>query len=124
MNFFEDAFRYFTNLDKEASAKHILLTGPNASKELEIVKQNIMANVTANNTDLLTAFSDQAMLVSRCPSSKRGGNLGTFKPGMLVREIDRVCFEKEIGVIHGPVETQFGSHLILVTRRVDDKGTS
>ena len=45
--------------------------------------------------------------------------LGTFKPGMMVKEFDTVCFEKEIGVVHGPVETQFGSHLILITRRYE-----
>jgi hypothetical protein len=28
MNFFEDAFRFFSNLNKEASAKHILMKGP------------------------------------------------------------------------------------------------
>lgn len=57
--------------------------------------------------------------MSECPSASRGGNLGTFKPGMMVREIDRICFEKEVNVVHGPVETQFGSHLILVTRRYE-----
>ena len=57
--------------------------------------------------------------VSECPSANRGGNLGTFKPGMMVKEFDEICFEKEIGVVHGPVTTQFGSHLILITRRYE-----
>ena len=40
MNFFNDAFRYFTNLNKEASAKHILIKGPDgASKCLELKEQ-------------------------------------------------------------------------------------
>ena len=57
--------------------------------------------------------------VSECPSANRGGNLGTFKPGMMVKEFDEICFEKEVGVVHGPVETQFGAHLILITRRYE-----
>ena len=57
--------------------------------------------------------------MSECPSAKRGGNLGTFKPGMMVKAFDEVCFEKELGVVHGPIETQFGSHLILITRRYE-----
>jgi peptidyl-prolyl cis-trans isomerase C len=57
--------------------------------------------------------------VSECPSAKRGGNLGTFKPGMMVKEFDEVCFNQEVGVVHGPIKTQFGSHLILVTRRYE-----
>jgi peptidyl-prolyl cis-trans isomerase C len=57
--------------------------------------------------------------VSECPSASRGGNLGTFKPGMMVKEFDRVVFEEEVGKVHGPVQTQFGSHLILITRRYE-----
>ena len=56
---------------------------------------------------------------SECPSASKGGNLGTFKPGMMVKEFDKVCFSEEVGKVHGPVETQFGSHLILITRRYE-----
>lgn len=38
---------------------------------------------------------------------------------MMVSEIDEICFDKEVGVVYGPVETQFGSHLVLVTRRYE-----
>ncbi len=58
MNFFEDAFRFFSNLNKEASAKHILMTGPEASKKLTILKEELKGA-----TDLSTAFSELAMKV-------------------------------------------------------------
>jgi peptidyl-prolyl cis-trans isomerase C len=114
MNIFEDAYRFFTNLKKEASAKHILMTGSGASDKLRLLKTEL-----ETATDLNTAFSELASKVSECPSASRGGNLGTFKPGMMVKEFDQVCFEKELGVVHGPIETQFGSHLILITRRYE-----
>ena len=38
---------------------------------------------------------------------------------MMVKEFDEVVFSKEVGVVHGPIETQFGSHLILITRRYE-----
>jgi peptidyl-prolyl cis-trans isomerase C len=38
---------------------------------------------------------------------------------MMVKEFDKVVFEAEIGKVHGPVETQFGSHLIFITRRFE-----
>ena len=38
---------------------------------------------------------------------------------MMVAEFDKVVFENEVGVVHGPVSTQFGSHLILITRRYE-----
>jgi peptidyl-prolyl cis-trans isomerase C len=60
-----------------------------------------------------------ALQVSECPSANRGGALGTFKPGMMVKEFDKVVFEMEVGKVHGPVETQFGSHLIFITRRYE-----
>ena len=91
MNFFEDAFRFFANMKKEASAKHILIKGSDASVKLEILKKEL-----AGAEDLSSAFSELASKVSECPSANRGGNLGTFKPGMMVKEFDKVCFEKEV----------------------------
>jgi peptidyl-prolyl cis-trans isomerase C len=93
MNFFEDAFRFFANMKKEASAKHILIKGSDASVKLEILKKEL-----AGAEDLSAAFSELASKVSECPSANRGGNLGTFKPGMMVKEFDKVCFEKEVRV--------------------------
>ena len=114
MNFFEDATRFFSNMNKEASAKHILVKGAGAVSKCEEYKTAL-----EGTTDLSNSFSELAAKVSECPSANRGGNLGTFKPGMMVKEFDKVCFEKEVGVVHGPVETQFGAHLILITRRYE-----
>ena len=114
MNFFNDAVRFFSNMNKEASAKHILIKGAGAEG-----KCRQYLSTLDGAEDLSTAFSELAAKVSECPSANRGGNLGTFKPGMMVKEFDKVCFEKEVGVVHGPVTTQFGSHLILITRRYE-----
>ena len=78
-----------------------------------------MLGELSESTDVSVAFSELAAKYSECPSANRGGNLGTFKPGMMVKEFDEVCFNKEVGVVHGPVSTQFGAHLILVTRRYE-----
>ena len=40
-----------------------------------------------------------------------------FRPGQMVAEFNDVCFNEEVGVVHGPVRTQFGYHLIEVTAR-------
>ncbi len=60
MNVFEDAFRFFTNLDKEASAKHILMTSADAPEKLAIVKKELEAVPPG---DLSTAFSELATKV-------------------------------------------------------------
>ena len=114
MNFFDDAFRFFSNMNKEASAKHILVKGPDAPAKLTALKSELDVA-----TDVSTAFSEMASKFSECPSATRGGNLGTFKPGMMVKEFDKICFEEEVGKVHGPIQTQFGHHLILITRRFE-----
>ena len=38
--------------------------------------------------------------------------LGEFYPGQMVEEFDNVVFTAEMGNVHGPVEPQFGHHLI------------
>jgi len=65
----------------------------------------------------ILAMADLAKQHSSCPSGNSGGDLGSFGPGMMVPEFDAVCFNEEVGVVHGPVKTQFGYHLLEVTER-------
>ena len=57
-------------------------------------------------------FQQLAKKYSLCPSGKKGGDLGEFKPGQMVKAFDNVVFKKPILEVHGPVKTQFGFHLI------------
>lgn len=69
MNIFNDAFRFFTNMNKQASAKHILIKGPQsqAIEKLKILKDELNAS-----KDINLAFSELASKVSECPSASRG----------------------------------------------------
>lgn len=62
-------------------------------------------------------FAEMARIHSKCPSGKSGGALGSFSPGQMVKEFDEVVFSSEVGKVLGPVKTQFGYHLIEVTKR-------
>ena len=42
-------------------------------------------------------------------------------PGMTVKAFDEVCFNEKVGVVHGPVSTQFAEHLILITKRTGEE---
>lgn len=66
-----------------------------------------------------SSFADLASKYSKCPSGKRGGDLGEFTRGQMVREFDEVVFRDEVGKTHGPVKTQFGYHLILIDSRTE-----
>lgn len=59
-------------------------------------------------------FEQLAAEKSLCPSKKRGGNLGWFGRGKMVREFEQACFSGKKGEVIGPVKTQFGYHLIKI----------
>ena len=59
------------------------------------------------------SFSKIASEKSLCPSGKRGGDLGTFGRGRMVREFESAAFSLEKGKVSSqPVKTQFGWHII------------
>jgi peptidyl-prolyl cis-trans isomerase C len=62
-------------------------------------------------------FAAVASQHSKCPSGKRGGDLGEFGRGQMVKEFDQVVFSADIGKVHGPIKTQFGYHLIEIVSR-------
>lgn len=84
----------------QACARHILV----ASKdEAERIKKRLEKGED---------FGQLAKKFSTCPSSKRGGDLGEFRRGQMVKAFDDVVFKKPVLDIHGPIKTKFGFHLI------------
>jgi peptidyl-prolyl cis-trans isomerase C len=64
-------------------------------------------------------FAEIAKQHSRCPSGAQGGDLGEFGQGMMVPEFDKVVFNDALNTVHGPVQTQFGYHLLEITSRTE-----
>lgn len=89
----------------KASARHILVDTEDKCAE---IKKEIEEGAD---------FAEMARTHSSCPSGRKGGELGEFSPGQMVSEFDQVVFNDEVGVVHGPVKTQFGYHLIEITSR-------
>jgi peptidyl-prolyl cis-trans isomerase C len=59
------------------------------------------------------SFAAIAEQVSQCPSKKRGGDLGWFGHGQMVREFEKAAFALEKGqTTQEPVKTEFGYHTI------------
>jgi len=90
-----------------AKARHILTE---TQEECQNLKDQIK-----NGSD----FAKLAQQHSKCPSGQQGGDLGEFTNGQMVREFDEVVFRDEIGKVHGPIQTQFGYHLIEILSRND-----
>jgi len=57
-------------------------------------------------------FAKLAKKHSLCPSKKKGGDLGEFRRGQMVKAFDDVVFKKPLLKVHGPIKTKFGYHLI------------
>jgi foldase protein PrsA len=57
-------------------------------------------------------FANVAREVSLCPSGKRGGDLGTFTRGKMVREFEVAAFALQKGQTSSVVRTKFGYHVI------------
>lgn len=89
----------------QATARHILV---DSEASCQTLKDEIEAGAD---------FGDLAKQHSSCPSGAKGGDLGSFGPGMMVPEFDTVVFNEEVGKVHGPVKTQFGYHLLEITSR-------
>jgi peptidyl-prolyl cis-trans isomerase C len=89
----------------QATARHILVDTERACEDLK--------TEIHNGAD----FAALAKEHSSCPSGNRGGDLGSFRPGMMVPEFDKVVFSAPVNEVQGPVRTQFGFHLIEVTAR-------
>lgn len=87
-------------------AYHILVKTEDEAKELlQEIKNGI-------------SFEKMAQLKSQCPSGKKGGDLGWFGRGQMVREFEKVAFALEKGELSEPVKTEFGWHIIkLIDKR-------
>jgi peptidyl-prolyl cis-trans isomerase C len=92
----------------KASARHILVP---TEAEAQIVMKMIASGEQS--------FEECAQDFSSCPSASKGGSLGSFSPGTMVPEFDKVIFDPDIqiGQVVGPVLTNFGFHVIVVEKR-------
>jgi len=83
-----------------ACVRHILVK---TKEEAETLKKQL-----AKGAD----FASLAKKKSLCNSAKKGGDLGEFSPGKMVKAFDNIVFKKPVLTVHGPVKTKFGFHLI------------
>lgn len=116
--------RDFQALTRKVTAHHILL--PKSTDVALALKQKIR-NASSPKSDgtpmyILDAFRTAAMKYSNDEeTASLGGKLGTLVPQGYCRanELDKACFEVPLGEIAGPIESDYGYHLLLVTERTN-----
>lgn len=94
--------------DSEINETVSMINATNALKhaQLEKVRKQLLDGAD---------FEDVARKVSECPSAKKGGYLGEFARGKLVKTLENAAFSQEVGVIGPIIQTQFGYHILKVT---------
>mmetsp|Transcript_33570 Transcript_33570/g.83838 ORF Transcript_33570/g.83838 Transcript_33570/m.83838 type:complete len:189 (-) Transcript_33570:114-680(-) len=113
----------FKEDDQRVRASHILIKGDADVETIMALMGEIGERVEKAPDKLGPIFAEVARRESECSSSAQGGDLGMFGPGKMVREFDEVLFPEGSepppppGAVLGPVVTEFGCHVILVTKR-------
>jgi peptidyl-prolyl cis-trans isomerase C len=89
-------------------ASHILV-------DTEAEAMNLKSTIESGDQ----TFEQAASAVSKCPSGAKGGDLGFFERGMMVKPFENAAFDgsMELNQVSEPVKTDFGFHLIKVTER-------
>ena len=89
---------------EQVCASHILL-------KTEAEAKAVMKDL-ANGAD----FAKEAKAKSTGPSASKGGSLGCFGKNQMVKPFADAAFSAKVGKVVGPVKTQYGYHVILVTK--------
>lgn len=103
-----------TGTNKEIDVSHILLSvpdGANASQKAQIKAKaaQVLTQVKANPAK----FAQLAKEYSQDPgSAEKGGDLGYFGRGVMVKPFESAAFAMKVGEISSLVETQYGYHIL------------
>ena len=104
---------------EKVSASHILLKADaNSSSDLKTQKRLELAGVLGQ-IEKGADFAEMAKKHSDCPSKEKGGDLGSFGRGSMVKPFEEVVFDLNPGDLSGIVETDFGYHIIKLTEKSD-----
>lgn len=98
-------------------ARHILIQPDSEAEDEEAAKAEAQATAQDLYDQLIAGeadFGDLAAEYNPDSTSATGGDLGWFSRGQMVGPFEEAAFAGEVGDIVGPVETQFGYHLIQI----------
>ena len=102
---------------EQRQASHILIGYKQGASDADKVKAREKAAQLAEQAKKAPAgFADLARKNSDDPgSASKGGDLGYFSRGMMVKAFEDAAFGMKSGEIAGPIESDFGLHIIRLT---------
>jgi parvulin-like peptidyl-prolyl isomerase len=102
--------------EETARASHILIN--QSTEDTNLVEANRIYDELIAGAD----FEEMAKIESGDPGSgARGGDLGWFGKGAMVKEFESAVFSGKVGEIQKPVKSTFGYHIIKVVDRSNNK---
>jgi len=111
------------SVPEQIQASHILLSlEPDASDEVKKEKRSELQAVL-EKIKKGDDFAELARNHSDCPSKEKGGELGSFPRGAMVKAFEDVAFNLKKDEVSDVVETQFGFHIIKLTGRTEASTT-
>jgi peptidyl-prolyl cis-trans isomerase D len=131
INVTEDEIKSFykTNADKyqnqqQREASHILIAASKNAPPAEKAKAKAKAEDILNQIRKSPKqFEELATKYSQDPeSAKKGGDLGAFGRGMMVKPFDDAVFSMKVNEISNIVESDFGYHIIKLTKIIGEGG--
>lgn len=107
-------------MQKQVSARHILIRPAPGASDMKKAKEEARKKIEDILSSLVKKGEDFALLAKKYSDDKasgsKGGSLGYFKQGEMVKPFEDAAFSLKKGEISGIVETEFGYHII----KVDD----
>ena len=98
-------------------ARHILVKVGEKAAEAEVQKATSKLKEAQAELAKGIAFDEVAKKYSEGPSAPKGGDLGFFGKGQMVKPFEEAAFKLEVGKVSEPVRTRFGFHLIKVEEK-------
>ena len=111
--YYDANIKRFTVPDK-VHARHILVKLPKDADDATKAAMKNKIEVVQQKLKEGGDFAELAKEYSDCPSKEKGGDLGSFGKGRMVKPFETVAFSLEPGTVSDIVETRFGFHIIEV----------
>lgn len=96
----------------QVRARHILIKVKLDASEEEKNRAKAILTELKKQIDEGADFAELAKLKSQGPSASKGGDLGFFAPGKMVKPFETAAFNLEKGQVSDIVKTRFGYHII------------